>query len=91
MHRKISSFIHPREDEQEKDMNTMAKILTITVLSIFVACTVAAHADASLIDYGVYKVEARINGDDLHPGLTKIDSKAPGLGSTSATAARRRS
>jgi len=86
MHRKSSSFIHPREGEQEKVMNTMAKTLTITVLSIFVACTVASHADASLIDYGVYKVEARINGDDLHPGLTKIDSKAPGLGSTSASA-----
>ena len=41
---------------------------------------------ASIIDYGVYKVEARITGDDLHPSLTKIDSKTPGLWSTSASA-----
>jgi hypothetical protein len=41
---------------------------------------------ASIIDYGVYKVEAAIRGDDLHPGMTKIDSKAPGLWSTRASA-----
>ncbi len=37
---------------------------------------------ASIIDYGVYKVEARIT--DYGPNI--IDSKTPGLGSTSASA-----
>jgi len=37
---------------------------------------------ASIIDYGVYKVEARIT--DYGPSI--IDSKTPGVGSTSANA-----
>ena len=55
-------------------------------LAIFSVCAIATHGHAAIVDYGVYKVEARINGDDLHPGMTKIDSKAPGLGSTGASA-----
>jgi len=51
--------------------------------SIFAA---AASAMPVAYEYGVHKVEARITGDDLHPGLTQIDSKTPGAGSRSASA-----
>ena len=60
-------------------------VLIAVLATMFCAATTSLGA-AYIEDYGVYKVEARITGDDTHPSLTKIDSKDPGLWSTDANA-----
>ena len=64
-------------------MNTpRVAALFLPALAIFLA---NRTVHAAIVDYGVYKVEARITGDDSHPGMTKKDTKAPGLWSTRAS------
>ena len=61
--------------------------LFVVVLLTAAVLFVPDHGlQASIYEYGVYRVEAAINGDDLHPGMTKVDSKAPGTWATRASA-----
>lgn len=62
------------------------RLFILAFLLVMVSYLPNCGVHASIVDYGVYKVEARITGDDTHPSLTKIDSKAPGIWSTGANA-----
>ena len=62
-------------------------ITTGLLLALLVCAVVPDRSlQASIYEYGVYKVKAAINGDDQHPGMTKIDSKSPGTWATGASA-----